>query len=163
MSQLIINQIIEEINKSQTKQKECIEIITLIEPILKSFDGKQISKRIKTSIDQVLPECYVSYYGKSYSLYELKIWKKYDESISLNLGYMRDTDKFHFDWYVENNQRYYLDKSRYDQLEIIKNDRKYLESLVNVKVKVENEMKALNEAAAELPYPVRSFFQINVR
>jgi hypothetical protein len=157
-----VSDIIKAIEERQAIQKRAVDILSIIEPVLKSFDGKTISKRIETAIKKVLPE-FTVYYGKSYSWYELKIWGNgvdYQNNLSLNLGYTSTSDVFNFEWYVTNNQRSYLEKSRYEHLEVYRTD---VEKLVNLSIRYEELLETISEFKKEtsnLPYPVSQFFKI---
>lgn len=155
-----INTVKEAIQEQIKIKQDNLKILDAIEPVLKSFDGKTISKRIETAIKKALPE-YTVYYGKSYSWYEVRIWGngiKYDNSITLNLGYLRDTDTLNFDWFVKNNKFLYLEKERMDILVAVSDD-----SLHELNTKYEEYLsikEQFKNFISEFPYPVSQYFKL---
>jgi hypothetical protein len=134
-------------------------VLDAIEPILKTFDGKPITKRIATAIEKAYPD-YKVYFSKSYSWFELSIWGKdthFENRMDLNLGYF-NTGDFSFENFVKKNQRYYLNKKRLIELEELKNSG-YLPKLINSYNTIATEMELLKKSIPDV-YPVSSFLKI---
>lgn len=72
------------------------ELAATILPVLRKFDGKKITKRIKTAIEEVLPNWSVTL-DQSYSTRSILLWKYWG-----NEGYTSDLDYQHgFTFYLE--------------------------------------------------------------
>lgn len=154
-----IQSIMDEINKVRQKQLITVQILELIEPVMRTFEGKKITKRIETAVKKVLPAGYVTSYCFQYSWFSLKIWGnelKYDDKIDLTIGY--DTD-FKMERYLYHNQRYYLDKGRFEELG--KWTPQMVMDLVQKKEEVEEVIKNYKTFTKDLPWPVSQYFRID--
>jgi len=159
----MLQSIIKDIKEYQDTLAHNINILSLIEPVIRTFDGKKITKRIETAVKKVLPEGYVTFYQFKYSWFELSIWGngiKFDHSIRLTLGY---NEFFSFEDYVERNQRYYLDKSRCEELDGYLNDPVYLKGLCDKKESLLKQMKEYEIATKNLPWPISQHFKEGIK
>lgn len=153
-----VNQVLEAIGKQMESYKFHMEILAIIEPVLKTFEGKKITKRIETAIQAALPT-YTLYYGHPYSWYTLQLWNKninFDQRINLNLGY---DDIFSMEAFIKSNQCYYLDAERYTEL------KEYIDhpALIEVLVRNQNSIKeSLKMYESLIPdvYPINKFFRL---
>lgn len=153
-----IQTIMDEINKVKKKQLITLQILELVEPVMRTFEGKKITKRIETAVKKVLPSGYVTSYGFQYSWFSLKIWGNeltYDDKIDLTLGYEVD---FKMERYLYHNQRYYLDKGRNEVLNTWTPE--MIMELIQKKEEVERVIKDFETTTKDLPWPVSQYFRI---
>lgn len=158
----MLQKMVKSIMDVQDKQNVNYFILTLIEPILRRFDGKKITKRIETAIKKELPEYTISY-GFTYSWYSLKIWGNgisWDDKIDLQLGY---NEFFDMDEYIRLNQRYYLESERYNTLQGYLDDLSKLKELVALHTEVKDMIKKFEEKTTNLPWPVNQFMKLDRR
>ena len=66
-------QLLDRINERIDHYKVRLELFNQIEPVIKEFDGKKITKRIQTKLRKKLSKRVV-YLNKDYSMFQLVIW-----------------------------------------------------------------------------------------
>ena len=93
--------------------KANIEVYNIVSPILATFDGKKITKRINTKVQEVFDNLYNGYttwYNFQYGMYNLNI-RKGKHEMRILLGY-EATPIFNFQSWKENNKCFSLDAER---------------------------------------------------
>lgn len=162
--------IILEILEQQTIQRRNIEILTMIEPTLKSFEGKKITKRLTTILENIYPN-YKFYLQKSFSNILLYIWNDeitYSNRLNLNLARLNnpnldlckfDNPIFEFAYFEFNNQRFYLYKSRCEALQVYVDDKSILE---NLEKEYQDLKIAIEIFKSKIPkeYPISQHFKL---
>ena len=84
-----LKKVIETIRKDQRRESEGIAIFDLMVETFKPFEGKQITKRLATALQKVLPDDTI-YFERQYGMYHIRIWGNgtpYDQRRSFLLGY----------------------------------------------------------------------------
>lgn len=138
-----VNVILESVTKQMESYILYTKILGIIELILQKFEGKRITKRIETAIQEALPS-YTLYYGHPYLWYTLQVWDKnitFDQRMNLNLGY---NDTFSMEEFKKNNTSYYLDADRHTQLKKYIDNPSILEVMIQNKNFIKEEIKKYN-------------------
>ena len=162
MKELLLSTIIADITAEQERHLRVMTIITAIEPVLKTFDGKKMSKRIETAIQKVLPDNTV-FFGKSYSWYVLTFLGngiEYEDRIEFNLGYFSSGDIFDYKWFTEQNVGVYSNKKRYEELvDVIANHSTELVNRVLDYNQLQEDIQELKDKTKDLPYVITQHFK----
>ena len=85
--------------------------------VLKTFDGKDINKRIATAVQKKLGKDYSVYWSTEYSWYALSVWNQakvpYSDRYSINVGYLADGKTFNYDhWFSKHAASYGMNTLR---------------------------------------------------
>ena len=88
IKQTIVDIISADVNEDKKRR----ELYDLILPVIKAQEGKQVTRRIETSVRKVLPDDTLVSYSSDAGMYHLYIWGKtlgltYDTRVSFLLGY----------------------------------------------------------------------------
>ena len=89
----------QQIKQQMTLYKVYMSVLPLIYSVLKEYDGKQITKRIKTKMEEALTD-YSIYYNVGFTYYELVIWGKeiaYNDRFTIYLQKVTDGKTFDYD------------------------------------------------------------------
>lgn len=90
---------LEEFAAEQKRHELLIELAEKIYPVLQKFDGKKITKRIKTAIEKELPDWCITL-DQSWSTRSILLWKNWNKK-----GYSPDLDYQHgFTFYLEREE-----------------------------------------------------------
>jgi hypothetical protein len=104
-----MNELLERIENAKAN----VAIYNLILPILEPFDGKKITKRMNTKVNEALTALYTNYtswYDVSYGMFYINIRGRKHE-MRILLGYA-STPIFNFQEFKNRNQGYSLDNKR---------------------------------------------------
>ena len=149
-------ELIKKIKKHIDLLKVKKEIFELVIPVLKTFEGKQVSKRIENKLKEQLPQLTISYY-QSYTYIELKVWGnglKYDDRINFNLC-KNDSDKIFKMENVLQYDNWYDYQGHIDKLNEFKKN-------INDYVKNWNEfidyLDLKEKEFKDIPYPISEHF-----
>ena len=130
---------LEEFVVEQKRRELEDELAAKILPVLRKFDGKKITKRIKTAIGEALPDWSVALY-QSWSTRGITLWKSWGDE-----GYSPDLDYQHgFTFYLERE----MDT---DNLSFEKTIGRYPYTIDESRMKYNKSLEALtyNQAAQE--------------
>ena len=99
--------------------KSRIEIVDKVVPVLQKYEGKQISKRVQTSVQEVFQGCCVSY-NKDFCGFEISIWGEkigldYNNRLCLKIG-EENQEKFSMEFFNKRNEYYLLSQKKYNDL-----------------------------------------------
>ena len=115
-----ISKVREAVTTHLDELKRQLEVTNAALEVIKTFEGKQITKRIGTAVQKALPD-FTVYYGKPYGWYEVKIWGngiEFGSGVSLLLAYREKSGtNLDFEEVLEKNRRYTLNENRIRELE----------------------------------------------
>lgn len=104
------------------RYKEELAIVEKVLPIIKKFEGKEISKRIATAIQKEIPEYRVRY-NLAYGMYHIEFSRldKWEKVVGMLIGYESSNayiqKKVILEQIINFNQCYLLNKDRIKKLE----------------------------------------------
>ena len=119
-------QLLDRINERIDHYKVRLELFNQIEPVIKEFDGKKITKRIQTKLRKKLSKRVV-YLNKDYSMFQLVIWGDnnllfsnarkihFNDRFTSLIGY-KDNPIVDYDKFIEYNQCHILNDERIKSL-----------------------------------------------
>jgi len=149
-------ELVKKINAYIAKLEKKVIVMQLIIPVLKSFEGKTVSKRIETKAKEVLKD-FTVYYAVGYVEHELKIWGNgidYDNMITIRLC-RNDGNKLLKMEYIFEYDNWYSFQDHIDKL-------KSFEKEIDIYVKSWNTMVDYLESKAgefkDIPYPISEDF-----
>ena len=141
-------QLLDRINESIDHYKVRLELFNQIEPVIKEFDGKKITKRIQTKLRKKLSKRVV-YLNKDYSMFQLVIWGDnnllfsnarkihFNDRFTSLIGY-KDNPIVDYDKFIEYNQCHILNEKR------IKSLKRAIEDIDDI-VRLHNEICDIKE------------------
>jgi hypothetical protein len=143
----------------QTKQLKAKQTAyDLALPIIKSFEGKKVTKRIQTKLNEAMPEFTISYVS-SWTYIELRIWGNginYQSNLVFNLCKVDGDKILKMDKVIEYPQWFNF-KEQLDELSEFRKD-------INQTVKDWNDFVEMMETKSKqfksIPYPAREHFQL---
>lgn len=130
----------------------------LIFPIIKSFEGKQVTKRIKTKIENELKDYSISY-NPSWTYIELSIWGngiEYNDKITFNLCLVEGDKTLSIEKVMQYPQ-WFDYKTNIEALREFTNNANQLVKEWNEFIEL---IKTKSERFKGIPYPVNEYFYL---
>lgn len=148
--------IIEKIKERREEEKKTDLIISLISEELKEFNGKKITKRIRTKLGDKFPKLNFCYFKAPWT-FNLCVWGghiHYTDRMILYLGKVGGAELFNYEYFLSRSKCYFYNKEEND---LIDKDCEELEDKIkryNEAVKVINETSKFNSSTVN--YSVNS-------